>query len=396
MNIKEFNLFLNLFKKINISNIKYISILLLFLFFIKYIQLIKNEEIKNISFYREYIKDCRKYKKYNRKSIINKSPFISICLPTYNMEKYIKKAVISIINQTFQDFEIIIINDFSNDKTKFILEQLQLKDYRIKIINHYKNYGVYTSRVDGVLNSKGNFIILMDPDDMLLNPNLFENLYYYYLKYNLDMIEFTIFHYEEKKKHLYIKKDKNHFHNYSKTIIYQPELFDILFYDFNIKNYSSVKCRAVWNKIIRKEVLLKTINYLGRDYYKKFFITAEDTLINILNFQFAQNYSNINYPGYMYNIREISMTHGKRNKQKQILYCYNYLLYFKKLLSLFKDFKKDINLLFYELKEINFLLLQLRNLDKNRKLEIIKFYQEIKKEKNISKNFNEYINELLK
>ena len=98
----------------------------------------------------------------------------------------------------------------------------------------------------------------------------------------------------------------------------------------------------------------------------------------------------------MYNVREISMTHGKRNKPKQILYCYNYLLYLKKLLSLFKDFKKDINILFYELKEINFLLLQLRNLDKNRKLEIIKFYQEIKKEKNISKYFNEYINELLK
>ena len=312
------------------------------------------------------------------------------------MEKYIKKAVISIINQTFQDFEIIIVNDFSNDKTKFILEQLQLNDNRIKIINHYKNSGVYTSRVDGILNSKGNFIILMDPDDMILNPNLFENIYNYNLNYNLDMIEFTILHYEEKKKYLYIKKDKNHFHNYSKKIVYQPELSDLLFYDLNTNNYSSVRCRAVWNKIIRKEVLLKTVNYIGKDYYKEFFITAEDTLINILNYQFAKNYSNINYPGYMYNIREISMTHGKRSKQKQILYCYNYLLYFKKLFSLIKDFKKDRNFLFYELKEINFLLLQLKNLDKNKELEIIKFYKEIKEDKNISKNFNEYIIELLK
>ena len=93
-------------------------------------------------------------------------------------------------------------------------------------------------------------------------------------------------------------------------------------------------CASLRNKIIRKDVLLKTFNFIGRDYYKKYFITAEDTLINIIIFEFANNYSNINYPGYMYNIRETSMTHGTKSKEHMILFNYNYLLYIKKIFKL--------------------------------------------------------------
>ena len=62
-----------------------------------------------------------------------------------------KKVIYSILNQSFQDFEIIIVNDFSKDKTGIILKELQKNENRIKIINHLKNLGVYTSRVDGIL-----------------------------------------------------------------------------------------------------------------------------------------------------------------------------------------------------------------------------------------------------
>ena len=390
MKIKDSYLFFNLNTKI-----KYIIIIL---FFASSIFEIINKG-KNNSAYKNYIKyinDCRNNKKYNRKSILKETPFISICLPTYNMEKYVKKVAMSIINQSFQEFEIIFINDNSKDKTAIILEQLQLIDNRIKIINHNKNLGVYASRVDGIINSKGKFLILMDPDDMLLNPNLLENLYDYYLKYNLDMIEYTVFHYEEKKNFLFIDKKYYHFHHLDKNIIYQPELSDIIAYDSKEKKYTSVRCHPIWNKIIRKEVLLKTINYIGKDYYRKFFITAEDTLINVINFQFALNYSNIDYPGYMYNIRETSMTHGKRSKQKKILFSYNYFLYLRKFFKLIKDFKRDRKIFFYELKATSWFFFQLKKLDKNKEKEVIKFYQEVKEDKNISQNFKEYIIELLK
>ena len=170
----------------------------------------------NLSYYLKYINDCYKLKKYKRKRIINENPFISICLPAYNMEKYIESTLLSIINQSFQDFEIIIVNDCSNDNTQNIINQLMQKDKRIKCINHSTNLGVYTSRIDGVVNCRGKYIILMDSDDMLLNPHLLEYLFNLYLKYNLDIIEYKMYIYVEKNQTLYIDKKKKHFNNLKK------------------------------------------------------------------------------------------------------------------------------------------------------------------------------------
>ena len=268
---------------------KKIFLILLFLYFsincIGKILFNKN----NLSFYLKYINDCYKLRKYKRKKIKSSEPFISICLPAYNMERFIESTLLSIINQSFQDFEIIIINDYSNDNTENIINQLMQKDKRIKCINHSKNLGVYTSRVDGVANSQGKYAMLMDSDDMLLNPHLLENLFNLYLKYNLDIIEYDMYIYDEKKQILYIDEKRRHFHNFTKKIIFQPELANLLFFFPNTRNYSSVICTSIRNKIIRKDILLKAFNYIGRDYYNKIFITAEDTLINLVIFVFANN-----------------------------------------------------------------------------------------------------------
>ena len=347
----------------------------------------------SLSYYKKYVRDCYKLKKYKRKNINNKLPYFSICLPTYNMEKYIRSTILSILNQSFQDFEIVIVNDYSNDNTLNIINEI--KNNKIKIINHSKNLGLFASRVDCILNSSGKYIILMDPDDLLLNPNLLEFLYNYNLEYNLDIIEFTKLSYLEKKKYLYQDKH-SHYHNFSEKIIKQPQLSDLLFYIPNTKKYSKIICQFTGNKIFRKEILLKAVNYIGKDYYKKIFITADDTLINIVSYQFANNYSNINFLGYMYNIRENSMTHGKKNVKKKILFDYNYLLFNKKLYQLIKDFNKDINFLFYDLKRTNFLLLELKKLSNKLKPEVNDFYKEIRKNRNISKEFSDLLNKLLK
>ena len=67
------------------------------------------------------------------------------------MEKYIEKSLLSIINQSLQNIEIIIINDNSKDKTEIILKRLQKQYKYIKTINHSNNLGVYYSRIDAVL-----------------------------------------------------------------------------------------------------------------------------------------------------------------------------------------------------------------------------------------------------
>ena len=104
------------------------------------------------------------------------------------MEKFIEKNLFSILNQSFQDFEIIIVNDASEDETEKIVKRMQLDDDRIKLISHSKNLGVYRSRIESILNSKSKFILLMDPDDMYMNENLFQDLYNINIKLNFDKI----------------------------------------------------------------------------------------------------------------------------------------------------------------------------------------------------------------
>ena len=233
----------------------------------------------------------------------------------------------------------------------------------------------------------------MDPDDMILNPKLFEDIYKYNINYNLDIIEFRTLCSTEKYSNLRIRKFKFHDHNL-KGIIFQPELSDIFFYHPLYKNYSEVQCRNIWNKIIRREVLLNTFNYIGKDYYNHFFITAEDTIINLISIHFANNFTNINLPGYMYNIREKSMTHGKSNKSKQILFKYNHLLYLKKLYTYLKDFKKNRNFLFYELIKINKLIIELNNITSKYNKDIKIFYDDILEDKNSSELFKKFIKNL--
>ena len=126
---------------------------------------------------KKYIKDCKNSIMYDRDKIYNKNPYISICISVLNMEKYIYQNLLSIINQSFQDFEIIIINDNSVDKSEAIIKNIQLDEDRIKLISHSNNLGFYFSKVESIFNSKGKFILLMAPNGMLLNANLFQELY---------------------------------------------------------------------------------------------------------------------------------------------------------------------------------------------------------------------------
>ena len=383
---------LELFEYINNRLKMYQRILIIIKLFINIIFLVFKIKIKYhepLAIYKHYTNNCRNLKKYNRIKINNiKNPYISICLPAYNMENYIEKVVFSIINQSFQDFEIIIVNDYSNDNTESIIKKLILKDNRIKGINHPKNLGVYASRVDAILKSKGKYILLMDPDDMLLNPNLFYELYKLNIKYNLDIIEFTVYCYDEKDSKLSKKDFKFHYHNL-KGIIYQPKLSNIFYHGHNAKY--SLKCRNIWNKIIRKEIILKTINYIGEEYYKHFFITADDTIINLISLHFANNYTNIKLPGYMYNIREKSMTHGEFDVKQKILFNYNHLLYLKMMYKYYKEFNKDRNFLYHELRNMKRLLISLKNITNIYNLEIKNFCQEILDDNHSSILFKNFI-----
>ena len=92
--------------------------------------------------------------------------------------------------QSLKEIEIIFVNDCSNDNSLEILTKMAQKDNRIKIVNNRKNRGLLYSRAMGILHSKGNFLMNLDPDDRLEGPDNLEYLYQKAIKEKVDIISF--------------------------------------------------------------------------------------------------------------------------------------------------------------------------------------------------------------
>ncbi len=98
----------------------------------------------------------------------DKNPKVSIILPVYNAEKFLDENLLSILNQSFEDFEFIIINDESKDKSAEIIQRYAEKDKRIIFLNNEKNMGCVKTRNKGLKLARGEYIAVMDPDDVCL------------------------------------------------------------------------------------------------------------------------------------------------------------------------------------------------------------------------------------
>ena len=105
--------------------------------------------------------------------MLDKKDLISVILPVYNAEKYLKEAILSILNQSYSNFELIILNDGSKDSSMAIINKFKLIDSRIRVIDRENKGLVYTLN-EGLVIANGEFIARMDADDICL-PNRFES-----------------------------------------------------------------------------------------------------------------------------------------------------------------------------------------------------------------------------
>lgn len=112
----------------------------------------------------------------------------SLVLPTYNMEKYLEKCLNSILNQTCNDFEVIIVNDGSKDSSEEIAKKYASMDSRFKVYN-FENGGLSTARNRGLKLATGKYILFIDPDDAI-EPELLEKLQPY-VKSNIETVRFS-------------------------------------------------------------------------------------------------------------------------------------------------------------------------------------------------------------
>ncbi len=180
------------------------------------------------------------------------NPEISLIVPVYNVEKYLKQCIDSILVQTFSDFELICVNDGSTDNSGKILEEYKNRDIRIKIIDK-KNGGLSSARNTGMKYAKGNFLCFIDSDDWIAT-DMLEKLHDNIMKFNSDIAMCAVNLFDEKNQ--CIQQDSYfNFSVFSKN------------YDNKIFSYEDTKSFIMdipvmaWNKIYRSS-FLKTCDAL--------------------------------------------------------------------------------------------------------------------------------------
>lgn len=123
----------------------------------------------------------------NQLSNIEELPLISIVIPNYNNEKYLKKAISSCLEQTYQDLEVIIVDDCSTDESVHLIRDIQKTDKRIKLIQNDENLKVTRTRNKGILAASGILITTLDSDDYFISDKKIETEYNLLKEHNFDI-----------------------------------------------------------------------------------------------------------------------------------------------------------------------------------------------------------------
>ena len=238
---------------------------------------------------------------------------ISIIVPVYNVESYLKECLESIRQQTFTDIEVILVNDGSTDGSREICERYCEKDIRFRLINQ-ENQGQSVARNRGVKESVGQFIMFVDSDDVI-NTNVLEVLLPY-MKTDVDIVECRM-----------TRKKEEFFLNKTSTIVFEGNSKEAI---LNCIAFKEVKYCA-FKKLYRREIVQK-IPFLEGYIY-------EDVFTGINYLKHIRKIVVIDYIGYYYRVRANStMTKSFNEKDLDIFKVGN------KLIDSFKD---DENMLPY-------------------------------------------------
>lgn len=226
------------------------------------------------------------------------NPLVSIIVPVYKVEEYLDRCIESIVNQTYSNIEIILVDDGSPDRCPQMCDEWAKKDNRIKVI-HKENGGVSSARNAGIAIAKGEWLWFVDSDDTV-QINALEELAEYFN--TADLIVFNA-----KNDELYTKNEK---------------FFDSYYfrYQFGFEP---------WNKLYKKSIIVD--NDLRFDTEEN---VGEDLLFNITYYQYADKYKFSTSKYYNYRVREDSAMQSnneKRLEQQLRLYSKIYDVYKNKL-----------------------------------------------------------------
>ena len=231
---------------------------------------------------------------------INSYPLVSVIVPTYNGEKHIAQTLNSIINQDYENLEIILVDDASTDNTAKISKKiLESSSRRFKFIERYKNGGQCAARNTGLKAAQGGYIILFDHDD-LAEKNFVSSLLHEAEEKKADLVFCGIKHFHE---------DENYFEDEPVTL--EEKFFDPEYY---LKAWAEQKMKfwSVWNFIFKKDFINK-INLYFNEQCK----LGEDTEFVLKAIAAAKKISFIKKNLYIY-VHHSGMTSMKYRKDRKI------------------------------------------------------------------------------
>ena len=238
-------------------------------------------------------------------SPVNHYPAVSVIIPMYNVEKYIGDCLTSVLEQTFQDFEVILVDDCSTDNSRQIAESfLEKFGGRLKIFGMEKNSGVALSRNKGSILSRGEYVFFVDSDDMVTKTGL-EEMYSYAQKFDADVVHATK-NYVIEEDGSVIKLMNNSGYS-SKDEVFTPDMADRV--QIVIKN--KLWC-APWRFLIKRDLLIENEIFSPDSH------AASDQILSRCVFLCAKKLLIVPVATCLYRKSENSITRTKRTLEQRI------------------------------------------------------------------------------
>ena len=183
---------------------------------------------------------------------------ISIVIPVYNVEPYLDECLESVVNQTYENIQIILVDDGSTDGSGQKCDLWEKRDNRIQVI-HKENGGMSDARNAGFMHVKGDFVAYIDSDD-IVEVTFIEYLYKAIIQTNSDLSQCSY------NRFFVTPLKTNHYENMSELILQTPEeALQIM----TTRNQDLLNC-TVWNKLFRRDLVageLFPIGYTAEDLY---------------------------------------------------------------------------------------------------------------------------------
>ena len=262
-----------------------------------------------------------------------RTPLISVIIPVYNVEKYLHRCLDSVIAQTYQNLEIICVDDDSIDDSEKICDQYAVRDARIKVI-HQENQGLSAARNRGLDAAEGEYIAFVDSNDYILE-DMYKKMLDKLLNYNVDLCVCQ-WQYEFSDGRQVVKRK-----NIDPTIYGRKASLEFARFLY-MGNYENGVVVAAWNKLYRR-ALLDKIRFEGRIHEDEAFcgrIMAKNISVYVMEEQFyvyAQNGDSLTNKPFSANKfffldalaerRELFKSDAFIRQETELLYCNMYIEY---------------------------------------------------------------------